>query len=95
MATFGRTLSGIADSLSGWREELVEITDPEVLRRSRKRFHPVLRPGDGALISGTVFQLTDAELKAADSYEVADYARREIRLGSGLLAWVYVGHDHA
>jgi len=40
--TFGRLLVGEPDGLSGWHETQIEITDPEVLRRSGKRFHPVL-----------------------------------------------------
>jgi len=94
-ATFGRQLSGRPDALSGWIEQSLEITDPEVLRRSETRFHPVLVPGDGPEIAGTVFELTDAELAAADSYEVSDYARREVALVSGRKAWVYVGREFA
>ena len=91
--TFGRLLSGRADMLEGWREELVEITDPEVLRRSGETHHPVLLPGDGPPIEGTVFELTDAELAQADAYEVDDYERVELALRSGTRAFVYVGRN--
>jgi hypothetical protein len=37
-----------------------------------------------------VFEITAAELAAADRYEVADYKRVEVVLCSGLKAWVYV-----
>jgi hypothetical protein len=37
-----------------------------------------------------VFWITDAELKAADEYEVADYKRILVPLRSGNTAWVYV-----
>jgi hypothetical protein len=47
-----------------------------------------LQPADE--VAGTVFQLTPAELTAADAYEVSDYARVSVRLKSGLEAWVYV-----
>ncbi len=94
-ATFGRALTGQADRLSGWIEREVEITDSEVLRRSEARFHPVLVPGDGPDIVGTVFALSDAELEQADAYEVTDYARTEVALVSGTTAWVYVGRDFA
>ncbi|MGD9979324.1 MAG: gamma-glutamylcyclotransferase [Hyphomonadaceae bacterium] len=91
-ATFGRLLNGAADALVAFRQELVEITDPGVLARSGKRFHPiVVQTGDEAdRVSGTAFEVTAAELAAADAYEVADYIRVEARLASGLTAWVYV-----
>ena len=95
VATFGRRLEGDPDTLKGWVEREVEITDPEVLRRSGRTHHPVLVPGEGAPIAGTVFAVTEAELAAADAYEVADYARAELRLGSGRTAWVYVSAAHA
>jgi hypothetical protein len=37
-----------------------------------------------------VFRITDAELTAADAYEVADYKRVLVPLRSGNKAWVYV-----
>jgi hypothetical protein len=37
--------------------------------------------------------LTDAELKAADDYEVDDYVRISVKLASGLDAWVYIATD--
>jgi hypothetical protein len=93
IATFGRELSGAPDALLGWREEHVEITDAEVLRRSNQTHHPILIPGDGPPIEGTVFEVSAAELIAADAYEVADYERVEMRLRSGQTAFVYVGRD--
>ncbi len=91
IATFGRLLSGHADAMVGWRTDRLEITDPEVLKTSGERFHPVVRPGEpGDRIEGRVFEITEAELRAADSYEVADYKRVEASLASGLTAWVYV-----
>ena len=43
-----------------------------------------------AAIDGTVFEITAAELQAADEYEVEDYTRIEVPLRSGGAAWVYV-----
>lgn len=34
--------------------------------------------------------MTQAELAAADRYEVAEYTRRQLTLKSGARAWVYV-----
>jgi gamma-glutamylcyclotransferase (GGCT)/AIG2-like uncharacterized protein YtfP len=42
-------------------------------------------------VSGTVFEITDAELAAADRYEqLAAYRRIAVTLASGKRAWVYV-----
>lgn len=91
-ATFGRLLKGAPDALIGFKQELVEITDADVLAKSGKRFHPiVMYSGDAAdRVDGTVFEITVAELAAADAYEVADYERIAVTLASGAGAWVYV-----
>ena len=42
-------------------------------------------------VSGTIFEITDAELAAADQYEqLAAYVRITVTLASGKQAWVYV-----
>lgn len=91
-AQFGRLLDGAADALIGFKQEMVEITDPDVLAKSGERFHPIVsRSGDEAdRVAGTVFELTPDELAAADAYEVDDYERVEALLASGARAWVYV-----
>jgi hypothetical protein len=92
MASFGRLLDGSADRMRGYRKEMVEITDPEVIEKSGERFHPVVVPSSNPddEISGKVFQITPDELAAADAYEVADYKRIAVVLKSGITAWVYV-----
>jgi gamma-glutamylcyclotransferase (GGCT)/AIG2-like uncharacterized protein YtfP len=90
-AAFGRKLAGVRDALPGWRQELVEITDPDVLAKSGERFHPIVMLGDAAdQVKGTAFEITPAELAAADRYEVANYKRIAVTLLSGRNAWVYV-----
>jgi gamma-glutamylcyclotransferase (GGCT)/AIG2-like uncharacterized protein YtfP len=45
----------------------------------------------GSRVPGTVFEVTDAELVAADEYErPASYERVAVTLASGKEAWVYV-----
>lgn len=92
LAQFKRLLEGEDDAMPGFAQALVEITDPEVIRKSGKRFHPIVsatgNPADA--VAGKVFAITAAELAAADDYEVADYKRIEVRLQSGRAAWVYV-----
>ena len=95
LANFERLLQGQADSLQGWRQDMVEITDPQVLAESGERFHPILRRTDAPqdAVAGTVFDISAAELLRADSYEVDDYHRIEVQLASGSTAWVYVARD--
>ena len=91
MASFGRRLHGRADAMPGWRTEMIEITDPEVLKASGERFHPIVRPGGrDDEVAGKVFEITADELAAADRYEVSDYKRIAVTLTSGVTAWVYV-----
>jgi len=92
LSSFGRLLEGQADAMPGYRQSLIEINDPEVIKTSGKRFHPIVEPSDNPAdeVRGRVFWITDAELKAADDYEVADYKRIEVALRSGNKAWVYV-----
>lgn len=90
--SFGRLLDGEDDAMPGYRRTLVEITDPDVLRKSGERFHPIVAAsGDPAdEVTGKVFQITAPELAAADRYEVSDYKRVAVQLKSGKQAWVYI-----
>ena len=91
-ANFGRDLPGRPDRLPRYALRQVEITDPEVLRISGQTHHPIVtHTGDPAdSVPGTVFDITDDDLTAADTYEVADYQRISVTLTSGAQAWVYV-----
>ena len=91
-ATFGREFDGHPDALVGWRTELLEITDPEVVATSGMTHHPIVvrSDDDSATVPGHVLLLTPEELAAADEYEVDDYTRVRARLASGSAAWVYV-----
>jgi gamma-glutamylcyclotransferase (GGCT)/AIG2-like uncharacterized protein YtfP len=92
MESFGRLLEGSDDAMPGHRTEMHEITDPDVLRTSGQRFHPMVvasnDPSDE--VPGKVFRVSAAELAAADGYEVEEYKRVEVTLKSGIVAWVYV-----
>jgi gamma-glutamylcyclotransferase (GGCT)/AIG2-like uncharacterized protein YtfP len=93
--TFGRLLQGSEDAMPGYRCSMVEITDPEVIATSGTNFHPIVQPSPDPNdeVRGTVFEVTKAELAAADAYEVSDYERVRVVLKSGLPAWVYVRAD--
>ena len=92
LSSFGRLLVGADDAMPGWHKDWLEITDPDVIKASGERFHPVVSPSANAAdaVAGKVFRITPAELEAADRYEVADYKRIEVVLQSGVKAWVYV-----
>jgi hypothetical protein len=92
VATFGRTLEGREDTLPGFSLSMIAISDAAVVATSGESSHPILkRTGDPEdEIAGTVFSITEAELAAADEYEVADYKRIAVRLKSGAEAFVYV-----
>jgi gamma-glutamylcyclotransferase (GGCT)/AIG2-like uncharacterized protein YtfP len=92
MESFGRLLEGRADAMPGFKKDMIEITDPDVIKLSGQRFHPVVsvsaNPHDE--VAGEVFFISAEELAAADRYEVSDYKRIEVTLKSGTQAWVYV-----
>jgi gamma-glutamylcyclotransferase (GGCT)/AIG2-like uncharacterized protein YtfP len=92
LSTFGRELDGRPDAIVGYELDYVTITDPHVITTSGSDRHPILKPTErpGAAVEGTVFTITEAELAAADKYEVDDYARISVPLRSGDHAWVYV-----
>jgi gamma-glutamylcyclotransferase (GGCT)/AIG2-like uncharacterized protein YtfP len=92
IAQFGRELRGRPDSIPGYRQRLLEITDPQVIATSGKTHHPIVEPSADPAdeVSGSVFEITAQELAAADQYEVSDYERVSVKLKSGVQAWVYV-----
>ncbi|MDP5150662.1 gamma-glutamylcyclotransferase family protein [Rheinheimera baltica] len=91
LANFGRELNGSKDLLQGYIVAEIEITDARVLRESGKAMHPILRYSGNITneVSGTVFNLTDAELAQADDYEVEAYVRIQVTLQSGTQCWIY------
>jgi gamma-glutamylcyclotransferase (GGCT)/AIG2-like uncharacterized protein YtfP len=93
LSTFGRLLQGQRDELVGFEASVVRIEDPQVVAASGRTHHANVRfsGGGDSRVGGTVFQITDAELAAADEYErAASYKRISARLASGKHAWVYV-----
>ena len=92
-ATFGGLLHGHRDELPGYEPSLVEIADPRHAAAVGRTHHAnVIFNGFAASrVPGTVFEVTDAELAAADEYErPASYERVAVSLASGTEAWVYV-----
>ena len=93
LSTFGRRLQGHKDELPGFELSSVRIEDPQVVATSGKTHHAnvTFTGRNDSRVSGTIFEITDAELAAADQYEqVAAYERVPAMLASGKQAWVYV-----
>jgi Gamma-glutamyl cyclotransferase, AIG2-like len=92
LKTFGRTLEGYPDDLIGYKISLVKIQDETLIASIGMTHHQNIsftgNPSDA--ISGTVFLVSEEELKQADVYEEpADYTRMQVNLKSGKKAWVY------
>lgn len=90
--TFGRILHGEKDILTGYKLNMVEITDPEVLRKSNQKYHPILRfsGDDKDEVEGVLFDVLNEEILRADEYEVDDYKRIEKIFKSGKEGFIYV-----
>ena len=91
LTAFGRKLEGYSDAMSGYRVELIKTNDKEFETKSGATQHRNLRYTGVAsdIVEGTVFQVTQAELEKADTYEPWDYQRVQVELRSGVKAWVY------
>ena len=92
VATFGRRLAGYPDALPGYSLSTIEITDPGVIAASGQARHPIMTAtgDDNDQVEGAVFEVTPAELGAADRYEAGEYRRVRVRLESGTDAWAYI-----
>ena len=91
LSTFGRLLQGHRDELVGFEPSLAKIEDPQVVASGKTHHANVTFNGrDDSRVSGTVFEITEVELAAADEYEkLAAYQRVAVILASGREAWVY------
>ena len=91
IASFGRELRGDCDVLPGYTRRLIPIPDPAVVAAIGETHYANAEPDPNDTVAGTVFEITEAELAAADRYEEpAHYRRIAVALQSGTQAWVYV-----
>jgi gamma-glutamylcyclotransferase (GGCT)/AIG2-like uncharacterized protein YtfP len=91
--TFGRVVSGQSDELPRFEPSLLKIENPHVVAASGETHYANVTFNGRAdsHVSGTVFEITDAELAEADEYErEGKYERVAVTLASGRQAWVYV-----
>src|SRR5260370_24426374 len=92
LSTFGRLLQGQRDELPGFEPSLVRIEDPHEVAAGGMTHHAnvTFNGRNDSRVSGTVFEVIDAELAPADRYEEpAGYTRIAATLASGKQAWVY------
>ena len=91
IATFGRLLHGEPDELIGFEQSTFRIDDPQFVMTSGKADHAIVKFNgrDESRVRGMVFELSDAEVTKADTYEPAGYRRIRATLTSGKQAWVY------
>ena len=83
IATFGHELTGREDSLPGYARTITETGG--VLY-----FNVKLSSSPEDSVSGTLFEITEQELAAADRYEKErEYRRILVTLRSGVQAWAY------
>lgn len=93
LATFGRKLDGQKDLITGYEPSLLKITDPGLATKLGKSHHDNISPtgDDWSNVQGTVFDVTEAELAMADTFEGQFFYKRvNVNLASGTEAWVYV-----
>jgi gamma-glutamylcyclotransferase (GGCT)/AIG2-like uncharacterized protein YtfP len=83
VATFGRELTGRKDLLPGYVRAITDVGG--VLYYN---IEPSSDPAE--TVSGTLFEITEQDLAAADRYEKErGYCRALVTLRSGMQAWVY------
>src|SRR5258705_11171167 len=92
LSAFGRPLRGERDELPGFEPSLVPIDDPQVVATLGRTHHAnVMFDGrEDSRVGGTVFEVSEAELAAADRFEQPfAYSRIATTLASGKEAWGY------
>ena len=83
LSTFGRTLVGTLDELPGYSTSTFGA-----------HLNLQFTGNESDSVRGTRFEISMTELEEADIYEAtAEYKRIEVRLKSGIRAWVYLNQD--
>ncbi len=89
---FGRLLNGAKDILIGYQLSSIEIKDESFLSKGEEKFQKTLVPtkNDADIVEGTVFEISEDEVRLADKYEPKNYKRYKVVLRSAKEAWVYL-----
>jgi gamma-glutamylcyclotransferase (GGCT)/AIG2-like uncharacterized protein YtfP len=91
---FGRILQGSGDTLIGYKVSTIEIKDESFLLKGEQKYQlTAVISNDNDNIKGTVFEITEEELRLADKYEPVNYKRVKVVLESGKEAWIYIAAE--
>jgi gamma-glutamylcyclotransferase (GGCT)/AIG2-like uncharacterized protein YtfP len=91
LSLFGRLLQGHSDELVGFEQTIIRIQNRVDTCGRTHNVNVVFNGKNESCVSGTVFEITETELAAADQYEQVDeYQRVSTILASGTNAWLYV-----
>lgn len=91
ISVFGRRLDAKPDALVGYCLTMIEVQDQSFLAHTGAVQRSLQHTGNTSdFVEGSVFALTQNEIEQADAYEPAEYKRVQVRLRSGVDAWVYI-----
>jgi gamma-glutamylcyclotransferase (GGCT)/AIG2-like uncharacterized protein YtfP len=91
---FGIILQGSGDTLIGYKVSTIEIKDESFLLKGEQKYQlTAVISKDNDNIKGTVFEITEEELRLADKYEPVNYKRVKVVLESGKEAWIYIAAE--
>ncbi|RDI57467.1 gamma-glutamylcyclotransferase family protein [Flavobacterium glaciei] len=84
---FNKLLSGTEDKLLGYK-----LKDFQIEEEFGMEDYFVAVPSENAsdVINGIAFSVTNEDLIKADQFESNSYKRIQIKLQSGLTAWIYI-----
>jgi gamma-glutamylcyclotransferase (GGCT)/AIG2-like uncharacterized protein YtfP len=91
LALFGRRLTGAKDNLKGYKLSSIEITDETFLSTGAEKYQRIAAISDNKndVIEGTLLEVSEEELRMADTYEPAEYKRVNVTFESGKKGWIY------
>ena len=84
---FGRTLTGTADSLTGYAIQKIKIEEEFGMEE-----YPIIVPSEDTnqIIEGILYEISELDIEKVDTYEGRHYKRIEVTLTSNKKAWAYV-----
>ncbi len=90
----GRRLNGSKDALEGYKISTVEISDGAFLANGEDKLQKTVEPTGicGDFVEGTVFEVSEEELRIIDAYEPENFHRMNVKLFSGKNAWLFIAN---
>ncbi len=81
-------------TLIGYKVSTIEIKEESFLLKGEQKYQlTAVISKDNNNIKGTVFEITEEELRLADKYEPVNYKRVKVVLESGKEAWIYIAAE--